>query len=336
MLAELRARRPDARITVLSGDPMSTAAMHGVEAWSRAPFEVWRALSRARLLISGGGSLVQDVTSARSAAYYLGVIAAASARRVPVAVIGQGIGPIGRPWVRRLARWAFGRAAAISVRDAESAQTLAALGVTRPAHRGADLAVLMPPAPPARVRELLAKSRLDAAGARVGIGVRAWPGLFDAVSLGHEIRRFAAERRAAVAVFPFDRLRDRAISDAVAFAAGGRLVEAASPQDLLGLVGAMDLVVGIRLHALVFAASQGVPAVGLSYDPKVSAFAGEHGLPALPPGAPVAALRETLATAWDDRPAIRARLEAGRPMLRRAAAEAVNVALEVLAVSRPR
>ena len=34
----------------------------------------------------------------------------------------------------------------------------------------------------------------------------------------------------------------------------------------------MKALVSIRLHGLIFAASQGVPLVGISYDPKVAAF----------------------------------------------------------------
>jgi len=55
----------------------------------------------------------------------------------------------------------------------------------------------------------------------------------------------------------------------------------ASPADLVAVTASLDLVVAMRLHALIFAASQAVPAVGLSYDPKVAAFCKLAGLPCL-------------------------------------------------------
>lgn len=59
-------------ITVLSKDPASTRLTYRVRAVSRTAFFTWRmAMSRARLYINGGGSLIQDVTSRRSLWFYL-------------------------------------------------------------------------------------------------------------------------------------------------------------------------------------------------------------------------------------------------------------------------
>ncbi len=318
---------------MLSADPGATRTLHGVEARQRSPRGVWNALAGARLFISGGGSLVQDVTSARSAMYYLGTMFAASWRGVPAAVVGQGIGPLRRPWIRRLARRAFDRAHVISVRDADSVRVLTDLGVTRAIHRGADLALLVSPAPAERLDALLARAGLSAANSRIGVAVRPWPGLLDPRALGQALRRFAVSRRTAIAVLVFDRVRDLPISLALAEASGGHLVEANSPQGLLAVVGAMDLVLGVRLHALIFAASRGTPALGLSYDPKVSAFMADLGLRGLPVDASVEALEQALAGAWEQRVELRARLGTVVPELRRAAASGVQAAAALLGPS---
>lgn len=317
---------------VLSADPAATAILHGVEAHPRSPRAVWQALAGARLLISGGGSLVQDVTSARSALYYIGTMLAASMRRVPFAVVGQGVGPIRRPWVRRLAARAFNRAQAISVRDAASARTLRAMGVVRPVDVGSDLAAMLIPSTSQRAEELLARSGLDASVPYLGVVVRPWKGLAEVSTMGRAVRRFAGAHGAQVAVFPFDRARDLEISHAVAAASGGRVVQAATPQDLLGLMGAMDLVLCVRLHALIFATIQAVPAVALAYDPKVTAFASGMGLPGpLPADASEQLLEEAMAAAWQSRAVARARLRLAAPALRQAAASGVGSVVRLLA-----
>lgn len=44
------------------------------------------------------------------------------------------------------------------------------------------------------------------------------------------------------------------------------------PQDMIAEVAACDLLIGMRLHSLIYAASQHVPMLGISYDPKIDHF----------------------------------------------------------------
>ncbi|HHT43007.1 MAG TPA: polysaccharide pyruvyl transferase CsaB [Firmicutes bacterium] len=117
-------------IVVPSGNPKQTTADHGVAAVGRFDLkEIWRILGSARCLISGGGSLLQDVTSKRSIPYYLTLVEMALLRKVPVVMYGQGLGPI---WSKPYQAWtarAYRQAASCSVRDEASLGFLKDLGV---------------------------------------------------------------------------------------------------------------------------------------------------------------------------------------------------------------
>ncbi|MBE3598732.1 MAG: polysaccharide pyruvyl transferase family protein [Limnochordaceae bacterium] len=119
----------DARLVVLSSDPPITRQLHRVEAESRAPGATWRAVRGATVLVSGGGSLLQDVTSVRSLLYYLFVMELARLHGARVVWFAQGIGPVRRSWLRRLVAWEANRAAAVTVRDEASRHDLVAMGV---------------------------------------------------------------------------------------------------------------------------------------------------------------------------------------------------------------
>ena len=60
---------------VLSGNPGQTQTSYQVEACDRmSPFQVLQAMQKADLFIWGGGSLIQDATSAASPLYYSGLM----------------------------------------------------------------------------------------------------------------------------------------------------------------------------------------------------------------------------------------------------------------------
>ncbi|WP_415841350.1 polysaccharide pyruvyl transferase family protein, partial [Paenibacillus alkaliterrae] len=115
---------------VLSADPAWTSRMYGVESVRRMhPGDLWNALRRSDGLISGGGSLLQDATSAKTIPYYTGVMKLAQLLGKPTFAYSQGIGPVNRRWMDPLIRGVMKRSAYVSVRDAESAALLARIGV---------------------------------------------------------------------------------------------------------------------------------------------------------------------------------------------------------------
>lgn len=270
----LRERDPGGRITVLSAAPGFTREVHGVEAVRRTDLRaVIAALGEADLLISGGGSLLQDVTSLRSLLYYLGVVALARARRVPVFFYAQGVGPLRR----RVARWLAGRVArgvaGITVRDAASADLLREVGVTRP-----EVVVTADPVFAFRP----AQSAGSAGRPVFGFAFRPWAGEEEWVpevarAAGELAEQYGAELR----WLSFQGERDLPVAKALAAAcpAASTVVEPGrTPEETWAQVAGCDLLVGARLHALIMAAAAGRPLVGVSYDPKVDALLTDLGL----------------------------------------------------------
>jgi polysaccharide pyruvyl transferase CsaB len=262
LLGALRARGIEA--WVASVDPPATRAQHGVVAVGRLAGVVG-ALARVDGVVSGGGGLLQDATSFRSLAYYLGVVAAARAARRPVAVFAQSLGPLS-PRGERAARRVL-RGVPLGLRDAPSLELAARLGLA--AHPVADAALLLPP--PEAVRAAAG------GGPLVMVPRAGYPLLSDA--LAALARPWRADG-GAVRVACLDPRRD-AVEAArlLAAVAGAERWPADRPEALLaGFAGAHAVLSG-RLHGLVLGAVAGVPVAGLAYDPKVAGFAARIGAP---------------------------------------------------------
>lgn len=330
----LRARDPQVQVAVISADPQRTRAEHGIEAVFRGDMAgVVRAVAGADLVLSGGGSLLQDSTSRRSLLYYLGVIALARYLRVPVAVYAQGVGPLEEPADRVLTRWALSRVQCIAVRDEESRAELLSLGVAGVAVEvTADAALALAPPDPGRGRTMLLRQGLGE-GPWAGLALRPWPG---GERWKRELAAFAdalQERLGLRVVYlPFQDPGDVWACREVASLQerpGRVLGVTGGAVDLLDVVAALDLLVGVRLHSLIFAAMGAVPFLGLSYDPKVDRFLRSVGRRAVAPlvdaDAAVleAAAREVLAR----REEIGAELGARRGELRRLALRTADLAL---------
>ena len=63
----LRSQEPALEITVISGNPKVTSQLHNVKAIPRFDvLQVMKAMAKTDILLSGGGSILQDVTSTKS------------------------------------------------------------------------------------------------------------------------------------------------------------------------------------------------------------------------------------------------------------------------------
>ena len=275
----IRARLPDSRLTVLSHDPAATREKYGVEAVDRmSPLAILRAVRRCDMLISGGGSLLQDVTSSKSLQYYLAIIRLAKHYHKKVFIYSQGIGPIDGEANRRAAAKALQTVDGIVVRDERSANLLEKIGIPRErVVITADPVLRMPRAEKTRGVEALAKAGApEQRTLTVGWAIRERDVKSPFVAEIRTCIRWLRETYGAESVLiPFHYEEDLAACSAIAAQTDGASVcirEKYLSEDMLSIIGNMDVLVGVRLHSLIYAAIMGVPIMGVSYDPKCTAF----------------------------------------------------------------
>ncbi len=332
-IQELRRRRPDAEIAVLSADPAATARTHGVHGVPRtAPAAVAGILRGADLLLCGGGSLFQDVTSWRSPWYYLGLLSLGQRLARRTAVHAQGIEPPIRASVRAGIAHVLDRVDLVTLRDSTSKAVLDSLGVRRPRIVvSADPSWLLEPEWSAAAT---AERSRWGPGPHFGLALRAWGSGTATRAAAAAVGVVSARLGVRWVLLPMHRPSDLRVADEVAAVLGGAATVVRAPlgpREILALVGALDLLVGMRLHALLFAAAQGVPIVPVAYDPKVAALARDLDEPE--PAGAESVSSDDLVTAIEaasaNRAAVRARLLAAAGVLRERAglAPAAEVAL---------
>lgn len=279
ILQEMRSIDPDMPVLVLSKDPKSTRLTYRIPAVSRMDIPAWRrAMRRSNLYINGGGSLIQDVTSRRSLWFYLHNIQSAKRCGCRVQMYGCGIGPVTRENHRKLAAKVLNQCVdVITLREPDSQAELRAMGVTKPEILlTADPALTLCRATDDETDSVLLRAGIPPHGKYICFALRQWKGFEEKAPLFGAAAKYAYEVHGLTPVFAaVEKHLDPA---AAQLAARGLNVphyfldDAGSAGTIIGALSRMEVVVSMRLHALIFAAGQGIPLAGVVYDPKVSSF----------------------------------------------------------------
>lgn len=279
--SSLKAKRPDIEFTVFSGNPNRTSFLHDIPAvYYMHPVKIIKELKKADLLISGGGSIFQDVTSLRSFLYYMSIVALAKILGCPVMFYAQGIGPLNRRISRFFMRLLAEKVDLITLRDEESGQFLKSLGVKREYKVTADPVFSLKP-DKARAENLLKELGIPQDANCIGVSVRSWDKLEGYQNNLAKALDYLGEKGYQILFLPLSYPDDALEAEKVASFMRNKPYMVNRPLDSaqhLALISRLDFMVGMRLHALIFAAVSGVPFAGISYDPKVEAFLKQFGL----------------------------------------------------------
>jgi|GEM_PF-111574 len=329
----LKRIHPGLEFLVLSGNPQKTAHLHGVQAvYYMNPWQVFRGLLSSDLLISGGGSIFQDVTSGRSLVYYISVVALAKLLGKPVIFYAQGVGPINRPLSKLLMRLVANRVDLITLRDQDSLQLLREIGVNQPEIRVTSDPVfaLTPLEEDYEAVDIKLAQLIDLRKPVIGVSVRQWSALEgyqpelahcldDLIDQGYQVLFIPMS-------YPDDVEESTRVVNLMEKPATV-LAQDLNSRQHLALISRMNFIIGMRLHSLVFAASMGIPFAGISYDPKVDAFLKQFSIKPLP--LQYDEMKEQIQQSIDDHQ-LRDRIAEGALGLRDQAEENARLALSLL------
>jgi len=245
----------------------------------------FKMLKDCDILISGGGGLLQDKTSTRSFLYYLSIIRLAKLLGKKVYIFAQGIGPITKWYNQLLLKRALNTADLITVRDLHSFNYLKSLKLKNPKIiETADPTFILTPENGEKLLQIegvqINKRPL------IGVSIRKFgeknP---NAENIAKALDQITAKTKAQIVFIPFQCPQDILASREIMKHMKGKpylVFRECRPREIMGIINQMDAIIGMRLHSLIFAVNCSIPAVGLSYDPKVDAFMEEVGLPYLP------------------------------------------------------
>lgn len=292
ILAQFRQRYPEVRFYVTSGSGERSAPDADAILWSDV-LAMSDAISRSDLVLVGGGGLFHDYFGFEpdnalsdghwGISYYTAPLLLAKLHARPVMLYGVGVGPLFSGYGKEFTRAAADAADVIAVRDADSAAALAALGVDAGRIVVTADPVLLHQPDAAEGRHLRQQIAGDRPGPVIAVAARPWDfavtGAYWEREMAHGLDLFLREHGGTVLFVPFQHLarsqeNDWQVAERIRSymtRAGQALAvpEDLTPQQKYALLGQCDLVVALRLHAALAGIQAGVPAVSVSYDPKV-------------------------------------------------------------------
>ena len=295
----LRRYTPDFEVSVISLSPEKTLALHGamgIRALGERDAACRQAIAECDVFILGGGGLLQDKTTIFNPSRWLAKLRLAQRMGKTTCLYANSVGELRFGINRRMAARALTKVHLITLRDALSAELLEQLGVAG-AQVTADPAFCLEP--PTPEEQAAAQSKYHLPAEYICIAIRHWYGtnaiipVKIATRLGLRSRKNARqyERYTGVMAEITQRInqelglpvvflsmcrgRDarvaRDILEKLPENAGNIIIDdpAMTPQDALAIIGQSRLLLGMRLHSLIYAASLAVPMVPIVYQDKV-------------------------------------------------------------------
>jgi len=284
LVSSLKKLSPDMEITVFSGDPEYTQAVHKVDSVTRIVkfpcifkdfFKRITSIKNCNLLIIGGGGLYNDTW--HIVPYGSLEILTAKIFRKKIVICGVDVGPYKYRISQVLAKFFLNAADLVTVRSKGSIEELKKLGVN--GIEVADLALLIERGNKKRAQELIESSDIPSENL-VGISLRQLEKIgkvLNIVSIAKTLDKFVELTDKNLLFIPFQFTADISVSrEIINLMKNKRKIylwdRESDFMEINDIISKLDFMVGMRLHSIVLASINEVPFLAISYYPKVKNF----------------------------------------------------------------
>lgn len=253
-------------IAVISNNPAKTSRLYQVYSVKNFSFlSVFAAMSKSDVLISGGGSLLQDVTSFKSLLYYSGIIWLAQALKKKVIIFAQGIGPLKNEKSVNIVKTLLSKADYVSVRDQKSLELVKSWGVNASLVNDPVFSLEVAPGNP---------------DGTIGVQLRDYKTMNDVLlnRLAEQILREFPGRK--IEIYAFQKSMDYKIC--LAFEkilktmnpeVNTEILHSLSKNDVIFKMSHLEYMIAMRYHAVLVALKLGIKTLAVNYDAKVTKLA---------------------------------------------------------------
>lgn len=295
IMADLRSIAPEIELVVVSGNPEDTCRLHSVRVIDWKDIEgLIDEVKKCSLVLIGGGGLIQDYWGVDRSSFltrrqggiseYGSPILLANLLGKPSMLYAIGVGPLRTSEGRETTRQLLDLVNRTTVRDKDSRALLESIGCS------VDRIPIVPDpafhAPSIATAPELSRALSSLPHPLIGVALRYWQidtelekwqlqtaraldqvlddltGTVVFVPFHNSARILENDRKACLAVREQMRLAERAVLAPPSL----------DPLQCFFAMQHFDLVLGMRLHALISAVRGAVPCVGMNYDPKVKSF----------------------------------------------------------------
>ncbi len=261
IVRELRRREPSVRICALSATPEKTKMYHLIDAVSRFDFvQIAEKMKRAKVLLFGGGNLLQDKTSTHSLLYYTHILRMAKKYGLKIFMYANGIGPIISDTNKIRVKKALALADSISLRDKDSFLWVENLYPQQDVRLTFDPAILTESS----------KRSFPYENYFVIAPKKTMPDCTK--NLISFIRSFASETKLQPVIVSMYDDQDLCYAKKIAAYLNGQFCHLERAEDCVSLLEHAELIISSRLHGLVYATAAACPMLGYSDDGKLFSY----------------------------------------------------------------